>query len=173
MSGCRDEPLCAGENGDGVPVKRKQKPLFDCDSGPFVDRIRITIPRRALFSVMSDELRVCNQAADGKPVYEIEDTAEMQPEEFALLKPVLSRGAKISLSDGFVWGLPHNGLETLLLFQTNSPALAIFNCFNGKTTIAEITEMTMQSTGWPEEKAAAVVRGLFLKLCEVRICQPG
>ena len=170
---CRgDEPVPAGESDERMPLKREPKPIFDCDSVPLVSRIRITIPRRALFSAMSNELRARNQAVEGLPVYEIEDIAGMPAEAFGRLRPVLAKGAKISLADGFVRGLPRNGVEPVVLFRADSPALMIFNCFNGKITVAEITEMAQQSTGWPEEKTAAVVRGLFLKLCEVRICQP-
>jgi hypothetical protein len=47
------------------------------------------------------------------------------------------------------------------------------NQFNGQQTIAEIVSIIQEETGWNLDKSAAVIRNLFLRLCEVRICEPG
>jgi hypothetical protein len=63
--------------------------------------------------------------------------------------------------------------RTIRLFPIQSLTLNIFNQFNGQQTIAEIVSIIQEETGWNLDKSAAVVRNLFLRLCEVRICEPG
>lgn len=153
-------------------MKKELPPLFDCDHVKPVEKMKVPVSRRGLFSALTEQIDAYKRSTEGVPVYRLEDLAEMNDSAILRVRPVVGKKCKISILDSAVWGTPPFGTEPVKLFSVDSPALKIFNDFNGENEIRTIVERLMAATGWPEEKSKTVVCGLFLKLCEIRICEP-
>jgi hypothetical protein len=135
--------------------------------------INIPLPRRSLISEMAQELKVYNEKVEGKPAMKLSDLGMLDYDDFGKLSPVILQDCQISLRDGMVFAKPKDELEPFILFPVESPALLVFNLFNGKHTIFEANEILRKNADWTDEKVQAYVRGLFLLLVSKRVCVPG
>lgn len=152
----------------------KITPLIDLEQlAKEKPELHIGVSRRQLFSAFSEGIQAYNRAMDGVPAYKLNELPSMEIERFAALRPAVIPGSLISIRDGYVYGKPACGGDTLALFALDSDALFIFNQFNDQQTIAEISRKLVDEKGWEQEKASRTVRAFFFKLCEARICQPG
>ncbi len=146
---------------------------FDFENYQPHETISIPISRRGFLSAIVTELKAFNKKADGQLTLKTADLGLLSEEEFDQLKPLVVHGCKIKLKDKMVWATPPAGMQPLVLFPVEAPALTAFNHFNGINTIAQIRVLLVEKTGWAEEKARAYCRGLFLKLVSMRVCVPG
>ena len=150
------------------------KYLIDPDhfSAP-VTQMKISVSRRGLLAAAADAAEERHRSRNGLPSYRIEDLSTYSDEELADLFPIVNNKAKISLEKGTVYAETFAAVDPIALFDVNSPALFIFNQFNGLQPLSKICEKVAAHTGWEPEKARRIVRMVFLKLCEVRVCEPG
>jgi len=154
-------------------MKNRKSYLFDCDHILPIEKLRVTIPRRAVLSFAKEQIQAKKMRQIGIPTYLIDNLTDLETNEFMQIKPVVCKGVKIQIIEQIVCGTPCSGNEPIRLFPIQSLTLNIFNQFNGQQTIAEIVSIIQEETGWNLDKSAAVIRNLFLRLCEVRICEPG
>ncbi len=150
------------------------KYLIDLDTisrKPYSMKIRVS--RRGVLSAAADaaEERIRNR--EGIPSFRIEDLSSFDDGELSKLYPIVNKKASISLRKSVVYAETSADVDPIPLFDLDSPALYIFNQFNGMQTIGEINKRVAEHTGWDEEKTSETVRAVFLKLCEVRVCEPG
>ena len=150
------------------------KMLFDPDHMPDPpDEIRIKVSRRGVLAAASDAAEAKRRDSLGAPSYKIEDVAAYSEEGFGSLLPAVNRKAKISLRKGIVYAETSASVDPIPLFDTDSPLLFIFNQFNGMQPMTEVFVKVQNKTGWDEQKTRRIVRTVFLKLCEARVCEPG
>ena len=156
---------------DGGSMK---KPLIDSEHFPeTVGEMKIRVSRRGMFSAAADAAAERKRSRAGLPSYRIEDLTEFDVAQFSELYPAVNRKAKISLEKGIVCAETSAAVDPIPLFPLDSPALVVFNQFNGEQPMSEVFVKVQQYTGWDEEKTRSFVRAVFLKLCEVRVCEPG
>ena len=148
--------------------------LIETDHLPKPDAsLKIRVSRRGILTAAADAAEERLRSRQGFPSYRIEDLAAFSDEEMETLLPVVNKKAVISLDKGVVYAETSAAADPIPLFKLDSPALFIFNQFNGMQTIAEINAKTAEHTGWDPERSCQTVRAVFLKLCEVRVCEPG
>lgn len=148
--------------------------LIDLEKLPRkISGIRIRVSRRGMLSAAADAAEERIRSQEGIPSYRIEDLPALDEDTFGALFPAVNKKAGISLSKGIVYAETSASVDPIPLFDLDSPALFIFNQFNGIQTMEEAVEKTAAYTGWDEERARETVRAVFLKLCEVRVCEPG
>ena len=145
--------------------------LDDLSAPPAQMKIRVS--RRGMLSAAADRAEERRRSRDGLPSFHIEDLSVFDDCRLAGIKPIINSRAKISLDKDVVYAVTSASVDPIPLYDTASPVLFIFNQFNGERSIAEICEKTAEHFGWRDEKAAQIVRTVFLKLCEVRVCEPG
>ena len=135
--------------------------------------MKIRVSRRGVMTAAADAAEEKLRSSHGAPSYAIEDLVGFEMEQLDLIRPAVNSRAKISLVKEIVYAETSASVDPIPLFGMSSQALLIFNQFNGKQTFAEIIAKTAEQTGWDERRARETVRAVFLKLCEVRVCEPG
>lgn len=149
------------------------KMLIDLDHLPEPGTpMKIRVSRRGLLSAAADAAEERRRRLNGAQSHRIEELADWPDEALAELFPAVNSRAKIGLSDGVVFAETSAAVDPIPLFRTDSPALFIFNQFNGRQTMGQVIGNVSEHTGWDEEQSRRMVRAVFLKLCEVRVCEP-
>ncbi len=130
--------------------------------------------RRQLWSALTNEFVVSGNRQHGQAAFSLADLGEFIDEDLGPIVPVVTPGCKISVEDGFVCGLPPTVTESIQLFPIPSPALSVFNLFNGQTSLGEAADRFNGPPGedWDPARRFAFVRGLFLCLVLAGICAP-
>ncbi len=150
------------------------KPLIDPEHFPeAIGEMKIKVSRRGMFFAAADAAAERKRSRAGLPSYRIEDLTEFSDEQLSELYPAVNRRAKISLEKGMVCAETSAAVDPIPLFPLDSPALFVFNQFNGVQPMSEVFVKVQQHTGWDEGNTRSFVRAVFLKLCEVRVCEPG
>lgn len=181
MSGCetqkaesggviRDAGYCADYDKD----LEEMKVLIETDhlKKP-ASSMKIRVSRRGMLSAAADAAEERLRSRKGMPSFRIEDLTSFDEEQLADIFPIVNKNARISLSQGIVYAETSASVDPIPLFEVRSPALYIFNQFNGLQPMSEILPKVAEHTGWDEERTRETVRTVFLKLCEVRVCEPG
>ena len=135
--------------------------------------MKIRVSRRGMLSAAADAAEERLLSQKGMPSFRIEDLTSFDDEQLAEIWPIVNKSARISLNKGVVYAETSASVDPIPLFDVQSPALYIFNQFNGLQPMSEILPKVAQHTGWDEERTRETVRTVFLKLCEVRVCEPG
>lgn len=150
------------------------KMLIDLDHPvASVYSMKIKVSRRGVMTAAADAAEEKLRSSQGAPSYVIEDLTGFDAEQLDRIIPAVNSRAKISLVKGVVYAETSASVDPIPLFDLASPALYIFNQFNGRQSFAEIITKTAGHTGWDEDRTREMVRMVFLKLCEVRVCEPG
>ena len=150
------------------------KYLIDTDHLPKPSsEMKIRVSRRGMLSAAADAAEEKIRSQEGFPSFRIEDLVYLDDEKFADIFPIVNKKASISLKKDVVYAETSTSVDPMPLFPVTSPALFIFNSFNGLQSVSEICEKVSDHTGWDEERTWNTVRTVFLKLCEVRVCEPG
>ena len=135
--------------------------------------MKIRVSRRGVLSAAADAAEERMRSQSGMPSFRIEDLTSFDDEQLAEIWPIVNKSARISLEKGIVYAETSASVDPIPLFEVKSPALFIFNQFNGLQPMSEILPKVTEHTGWDEERTRETVRTVFLKLCEVRVCEPG
>ncbi len=135
--------------------------------------MKIKVSRRGIMAAAVDAAEEKRRSSLGAPSYAIEDLAGYEDERLDLICPSVNSRAKISLKKDVVYAETSASVDPIPLFDIHSPALFIFNQFNGRQSMSEILVNVEKNTGWDEARTRRTVRAVFLKLCEVRVCEPG
>ena len=150
------------------------KMLIDLDRLPErYDAMRIKVSRRGMFTAAAEAAEEKARSSQGAPTYAIESLTAFDDESLAEIIPAVNPRAKISLKDDVVYAETSAAVDPIPLFDVHSPALFIFNQFNGMQKMSDVFVKVQENTGWNEEKSRKTVRAVFLSLCEVRVCEPG
>ena len=135
--------------------------------------MKIRVSRRGVLSAAADAAEERMRSQSGMPSFRIEDLTSFDDEQLAEIWPIVNKSARISLEKGIVYAETSASVDPIPLFEVKSPALFIFNQFNGLQPMSEILPKVAEHTGWDERRTRSFVRAVFLKLCEVRVCEPG
>ena len=150
------------------------KMLIDLDHLTEPDaQMRIKVSRRGLLTAAADSAEEQARSRRGAASYRIEDLVSYDEEQLAEIWPVVNNRAKISLGKGVVFAETSAAVDPIPLFPVTSPALFVFNQFNGMQRMSDIFVNVQNYTGWNKKKSKQIVRAIFLRLCEVRVCEPG
>lgn len=134
--------------------------------------MKIQISRRGLLSVLGDRLTAKNLNSKGIPLYRLEMLSNVSDDQMDRMKPRISPKCHITLREQTVYAETVSFTEPFELFELGSTALYIFNQYNGMQTMSEITEKVSKKYNLSREESRQIVREMFLKLCEVRVCEP-
>ena len=143
----------------------------DFDSFPQRELV-FPLSRRELFSFLRTEFEVNEGETEGVPGYRLADLGSAPHEYLAHVIPLLVPGAVISVHDDWVWGQPAAAAKPIPLFPVQDNTTTTFNLMNGAHDLGSISLQLATQMAWPQERAFAFVRGLFLHLVHVRICAP-
>ncbi len=150
------------------------KYLIDTDRLPDQNmEMKIKVSRRGVLTAAADAAEERLRSQQGLPSFRIEDLSSFDDDALGNIRPAVNRKAVISLENAVVYAGTSAAVDPIPLFPLNSPALYIFNQFNGMQPLSEIIGKVAEHTGWDEERTRRIVRSVFLKLCEVRVCEPG
>ncbi len=163
-----DDRLAAEKGYEGMKVLIETDHLKKPASS-----MKIRVSRRGMLSAAADAAEERLRSQKGMPSFRIEDLTSFNDDQLAEIWPIVNKNARISLSDGIVYAETSASVDPIPLFETASPALYIFNQFNGLQPMSGILQKVAEHTGWDEDRTRETVRAVFLKLCEVRVCEPG
>lgn len=136
-------------------------------------RLAFRFSRRQLWSAITNEFVVSGDRQRGQEVCSLADLGEFTDEDLMPIVPVVTPGCKISVEENFVCGQPATTPEPIQLFPIPSPALNVFNLFNGQTSLGEVVDrFNPPNEEWDSTRRFAFVRGLFLCLVLAGICAP-
>ena len=93
-------------------------------------------------------------------------------EQLSEIIPKILPDCKILIEHGFVLATPAGADEATELFSVDSPALTVFNQFNGQTFLADVVGTIARNMDWDIDYAFAYVRGVFLSLVVAGVCIP-
>ena len=130
------------------------------------------VPRGRFLSAILEETFAHRKSEEGRKVYKLSQLGMWTDQQLAPVVPVVKDGVKIEINDGFVTVFPGGKREKIQLFSLESPALAVFNKFNGYTTIGKVAEALEGELNWESVFSFAYTRGVFLALVVVGVCQP-
>jgi hypothetical protein len=130
------------------------------------------VNRGNLFSALFTEFNVYSGKNEGGNAYKLADLGIWPDEKLYMVTPVVSEGCKISLQGKMVWGQPLRTSKPIRLFPVDSPALMVFNKFDGMRLLGEVSRELAIEQGWKADHAFAYVRGLFLWLVLAGVCVP-
>ncbi len=99
--------------------------------------------------------------------YRLNDLKKMPREELGPLKPKVFPACKIGVKDGVV-----QATLTIDLFPLGDDRVDVFNHFDGRTSVAEITRWLAEAKGISREEAYNRVKALFIDLVEKNVCYP-
>ena len=137
------------------------------------DAMKIKVSRRGMMAAAADAAEEKLRSSRGAPSFTIEDIAGYTEEQMDRIRPAVNSRAKITLKKDVVYAETSAAVDPIPLFDIHSPALFIFNQFNGLQAMPEVSAKVAEHTGWDEKRSRQTVRTVFLKLCEVRVCEPG
>ena len=86
--------------------------------------------------------------------------------------PLVVPESIIDVENESIFGTPAGKDKRLCLFSIYSPALSVFNNFNGSKSLGEAAEELAREYGWQPSKAFAYARGVFLALVVTGLAIP-
>ena len=134
--------------------------------------LSIPIARSKLLYAISEEFTAQSQKSDGRRVVQLSDLGNYPDDELKVIIPTILPKSKISLREGYVYGVSSMTGKSYRLFPIASKALTVFNMFNGINTIETISQTLSKETGWAEERSFAFTRGVFLSLVVAGLIMP-
>jgi len=127
--------------------------------------------RRAFFRWLVGESIATYEQLRGKPQARLNDLATLPNTEVATLRPGIQPGVEIVPTDDGIYAKIAAENRSVFLFSRDSEELAIFNCVNGRWTLAQIAELIPAQDRSPEEVFGAV-RKHVLHLIGLGVCAP-
>jgi hypothetical protein len=134
--------------------------------------LNFQVSRKRFFSSLLEYLHVSDLETTGVPAYNLSSLGMLPDEDLAQIVPEVLPECKISLKDGYVWGKMREKSQPTRLFPANSPALMVFNLFDRKNTLVDASRQLALEKRWEASYSFAYVRGLFLWLVLLKVCQP-
>ncbi len=135
-------------------------------------QLQFKFSRRGFLTALFTGAEVMWGKTDGRKALTLEQLGSYPDDALAEVMPVVTPRCVIFEQDGFVWGQPWGAVGPLRLFPLDSPALSAFNGFNGRNPLGEISADLAATTGWETQHSFDYVRGLFLTLVQIGVCQP-
>lgn len=134
--------------------------------------IAFQVSRRGLWSELKTRMTAMRSQGRGAQVYTLAQLGEWPDEDLAEVQPMIVPECHISSEDGYVCARLPNMQVAAKLFPTESPALVVFNLFNGFNPLGEISQQLAEDCDWDAERAFDYARGVFLSLVKAGICRP-
>jgi len=76
------------------------------------------------------------------------------------------------VDQGHIWARSRRTQAALKLFPMDEENLAVFNRFDGRHSLGEVSQQLVQEMGWDEAQSFAYARELFLSLVGRWVCVP-
>lgn len=143
---------------------------FPFETFPYGE-IHVSTPRRKFLSAVMTEIKVYNKSSKDHQGRKLSDLGRWNTDELLCVVPMLIPGSRVEIKQEYICITP-NGGRPLMLFSLHSPALFVFNLFDGMNTLDEIAEAVSRQNSWSDDKSFAYTRGVFLSLVAVGVCQP-
>ncbi|MBZ5510035.1 MAG: hypothetical protein LAN70_02590 [Acidobacteriia bacterium] len=128
--------------------------------------------RRAFFRWLARESVIQFDELRGRPQLRLSDLPQLPVAQVAALKPGIVPGVEIIPAGDRVLARLPKRTDAVTLFSLHPMQLAIFNRFNGMSTLAEVAESVCAQSGQPPEEVFAATRSLFLRLAALGVCAP-
>jgi hypothetical protein len=144
---------------------------FQFEDFPF-RKLKIEIPRRDLFHSLLKEVTGSASAVNHKPTFRMADLGELPVDAVERLVPALFPGCEFQSDDAFVFGKAPRHMEFKKLFPKDSMAHVMFQFFNKKRSLREISWSLRKRYSMEPEQSLLFVRGLFLFLVEEGFAYP-
>ena len=134
--------------------------------------LTFSVPRKQLLSSILDEMLVSRKRGAGEEAHKLSQLGKWSDEQLAPVVPLVVSGANIKIKESFVTGTSPGKEERIQLFPLDSPALLAFNMFNGYHSLSETASALVEQLNWDSPQSFAYVRGVFLAMVMIGICQP-
>ncbi len=132
-----------------------------------------TCGRRTFFKALFQEAMTIQDAFKGKPSYRLSSLGELPDAQLAQIKPSVDVAWEIFVERGYVWGrFKSTDHKVCKLFSTDQENLTVFNMFNGKHSLRQISQRVAERQGWDEAKAFAHTKAIFIHLVNHLVCVP-
>lgn len=144
---------------------------FHFEDFPF-RKLKIEIPRRDFLYSLLKEATGSASAVNHKPTFRMTDLGELPIEAVEHLVPALFSGCEFKSDDEFVYGKAPRHMAFKKLFPRDSMAHAMFQFFNKKRNLRELSWSLQKRFPLEPEESLLFVRGLFLFLVEEGFAYP-
>jgi hypothetical protein len=137
---------------------------------PFA-RLGNTFTRRQFFTFIRNEWGANMRKGNGGVVGDILSLGNCTFEEMMEIVPVIVPECRITIKDQAIWIQPPTRPKALKVLPVDNWTLFAFNRINGSEALFDIA-LALEEKGWPQKRARAFTRGLFLTLVNARACVP-
>jgi hypothetical protein len=128
--------------------------------------------RRRFFTALLQELLVTRRTLQGVPAFRLSELSHLSDDQLAQVIPIMNPDYEILVEHDRVWGRRKTSPSTQSLFLITPENLAVFNLFNGRLSLAEISEQAAQELNWGKAHTFTLAADLFLLLVGHLICLP-
>ena len=132
-----------------------------------------TAGRRGFFRLFAREGVAALDELRGRPQLRLADLPQLPDATLAQLAPAILEGVTVIPGDQQVSARPPASEKAIVLFPRDPVPVFIFNRFDGRTTLGEISQELSADRQWTEGQSFAAVKALFLRLVRLRVCVPG
>jgi hypothetical protein len=136
-----------------------------------VDGKSITpMSRRQAFRQMMARMVVLFDEAKGQRHYSIRELESLEREQLETLVPVLNRSLLLRREENWMVCLEPEIEKRSRLFEITKENMTVFGLFNGRRSLAEITESFKKTMGAEDEPAWEQVKKLFFLMLSSQAC---
>ena len=128
--------------------------------------------RRELLAAVASELNAYSGRVDGRSSFRLVDLGLLPDDLLGELAPGLDRSIRTWEQEDGIWAQPGWAVDALTLIPAEKPAQSVFRRMDGRQTLADIAANLAVELDWPQARAFAYVRGVFLHLVTCRVCAP-
>jgi hypothetical protein len=128
--------------------------------------------RRRFFTALLQELVVTRRALQGAPAIQLSELSHLPADQLARIVPIMNPDYEILVEHDHVWGRRKMSQAAQPLFLMTPENLTVFNLFNGRHSLAEISELAAQDLKWDKAQTFTLAADLFLSLVSHLACLP-
>lgn len=128
--------------------------------------------RRRFFAALLQELLVTRRTLQGVPAFRLSELSHLPNDQLAQVIPIMNPDYEILVEHDHAWGRRKTSPAAQSLFLITPENLAVFNLFNGRLSLAEISEQAAQELNWDKAHTFTLAADLFLSLVSHLVCLP-
>ena len=130
------------------------------------------INRRDFFRRLLLDARARHPEQTPNPAFKLADLGLLPDLELAQVIPARLPGSEIIEKDGQWWGSSPENREPVLLFPTDSPAVAVLRLFERSLPLVDVARSLASQLSWDKQFSFAYTRGVFLWLVMTKLYVP-
>jgi hypothetical protein len=128
--------------------------------------------RRGFFRLFARESVVALDELRGRPQLRLADLPQLPDATLEQIAPAILEGVTVIPEEQRITARPPACQQAIVLFARDPVPVFIFNRFNGRSTLAQISKELSAQQQWPQEQSFAAVKALFFRLVRLRVCVP-